>query len=200
MLPDILSERLRLVAITPPLMHMDSSVLRSLLNADVPSAWPPEHWEPHVFDFMQRQYVQTPWAAGWNRYVLLRAKRPILIGTLGGFPRTESEAEIGYSMLGSWQCRGLATEGTRTLIQEILRNQRFETLTAQTLPGLIPSIRVLEKCGFHLVGPGDDEGTIRYRVSRAELPALIPQVEPCAPAQSESREHDSRRDFENRNE
>lgn len=166
--PDILTERLRLVAITPPLMDMDPAVLSGLLNAEAPSAWPPEHWEPHVFDFMRRQAIETPWAAGWNRYVLLRAKRPILIGTVGGFPRSGSEAEIGYSILGPWQCRGLATEGTRAIIREILQNERIEALTAQTFPALIASIRVLEKCGFQPAGPGDDEGTVRYRVRRQD--------------------------------
>ena len=92
----------------------------------------------------------------------------MLIGTVGGFPRSESEAEIGYSILGPWQRHGLATEGARAIMQEILRNERIETLTAQTYPTLIASIRVLEKCGFQPAGPGDDEGAVRYRVSRQD--------------------------------
>lgn len=168
MLPDILTERLRLVAITPRLMRVEPAALSVLLDAEVPSSWPPEHWELHVFDFIERQWLQTPWAAGWNRYVLFLGEHPVLIGTVGGFPRTQSEAEIGYSILSPWQRRGLATEGIRALMQEILTNERIETLTAQTLPNLIASIRVLEKSGFHPAGPGDEEGTVRYRISRQD--------------------------------
>jgi [ribosomal protein S5]-alanine N-acetyltransferase len=166
--PDILTQRLRLVAITSPLMRMDSTILSGLLHAEVPSAWPPKHWEPHVFDFMLQQQNRTPWAAGWNRYVLLRGEAQVLIGTLGGFPRTETEAEIGYSILDSWQRRGLATEGVRALMQEILRSECIRTLTAQTLPELRASIRVLEKCGFRLAGPGDEPGSMHYRIDRPD--------------------------------
>ncbi|HTV15632.1 MAG TPA: GNAT family protein [Acidobacteriaceae bacterium] len=170
MIPDILTERLRLVAITPPLMLMESVILSALLDAEVPDSWPPEHWEPHVFDFMRKQQIRTPWAAGWNRYVLLRSPKPVVIGTLGGFPRTETEAEIGYSILSSWQRRGLATEGTRALIREILSLERIQTLTAQTFPSLPASLRVLEKCGFRFAGPGEEAGSVRYRIDRRDCP------------------------------
>jgi [ribosomal protein S5]-alanine N-acetyltransferase len=119
-----------------------------------------------------RQQNRTPWAAGWNRYVLLRAGTQVLIGTLGGFPRTETEAEIGYSILDAWQRRGLATEGVRALMQEILRSECIRTLTAQTFPELRASNRVLEKCGFRPTGPGDEPGSVRYRIDRPGSPAL----------------------------
>jgi RimJ/RimL family protein N-acetyltransferase len=33
---------------------------------------------------------------------------------------------------------------------------------AETLPGLVPSIGVLEKLGFSLIGDGSEPGVIRY--------------------------------------
>ena len=48
----------------------------------------------------------------------------------------------------------------------------IEQVTAETLPGLAGSIRVMEKCGMRFVGEGTPEGdvrTVRYAVSRAEF-------------------------------
>ncbi len=166
--PDIFTERLRLVAITPALLRMEDDALSMHLRAEVPGIWPPEHWEPHVFDFLEQQYQKAPETIAWNRYVVLTAERPVLIGTLGGFPHTESEAEIGYSILQPWQQRGLATEGLRALMREIFCNSAIRSITAQTFPHLTASIRVLEKSGFCRDGFGNEEGTIRYRLWRPD--------------------------------
>lgn len=171
---DILTDRLCLIAITPPLMTLETATLRRLLRADVPSAWPPEHWEPHVFDFMRRQQIEHPQTAVWNRYVLLRSDPAVLIGTLGGFLKSPAEAEIGYSILPPWHRQGLATEGTRALIRQIFGSPSVRTISAQTMPGLIASRRVLEKCGFAFAGPGDEEGTIRYCLHRQSAAQAVP--------------------------
>ena len=164
--PDLLTPRLRLVAIVPALLRVEGDVLAQGVGAEVPPLWPPEHWEPHVFDFFDEQYARAPYAMAWSRYVVTRAEPATLIGTLGGFPRTETEAEIGYSILPPWQRQGLATEGLLALMEEIRKRESVETFTAQTYPHLIASVRVLEKCGFVLAGAGDDEGTVRYRRGR----------------------------------
>ena len=171
---DILTPRLRLAAITVERMRADpahsrrltdSTRFADLLDADIPPSWPPEHWEPHVFDFMEKQYAEHPHTLGWNRYVILRSEST-LIGTLGTFQRSETEAEIGYSILPPWQRMGLATEATLAHIAFLFENRSLETLIAHTFPHLTPSIRVMEKCGFQPDGPGDEEGTIRYRLLR----------------------------------
>jgi [ribosomal protein S5]-alanine N-acetyltransferase len=95
-----------------------------------------------------------------------REQPSILIGTLGGLPRTETEAEVGYGILPPWQRQGLATEGLLALLEEIRRRKSVLTFTAQTFPHLVASVRVLEKCGFAQAGAGDEEGTVRYRRGR----------------------------------
>lgn len=164
--PDLLARRLTLVAITSNLLRLDAPELSRRLNAEVPDLWPPEDWEPHVFDFLEKQFNNAPHTIGWNRYVILRSPSPILIGTMGGFPRTETEAEIGYSILEPWQNQGLATEGLRVLLREVFRSANVTAVSAQTIPHLVASVRILEKCGFTLVGPGEEEGTVRYRLER----------------------------------
>lgn len=164
--PDILTPRLRLVAIVPALLRLEGAALAQSVGAEVPAAWPPEHWEPHVYDFLEEIYGRAPYAVGWSRYVVTRKEPATLIGTLGGFPRTATEAEVGYSILPLWQRQGLATEGLRALMDEIRRSDSIQTFTAQTYPHLVASVRVLEKCGFALAGAGDEEGTVRYRRAR----------------------------------
>jgi [ribosomal protein S5]-alanine N-acetyltransferase len=171
---DVLTPRLRLAAITIERMRADpghaprltdSTRFADLLDASIPPSWPPEHWEAHVFDFMEKQYAQHPHTLGWNRYVILRSGS-ILIGTVGAFAHSESEAEIGYSILPPWQRMGLATEATLAHIAFLFKNHPLESLIAHTFPHLIQSIRVMEKCGFQPDGPGDEGGTIRYRLRR----------------------------------
>lgn len=161
--PDILTPRLRLVAITPSLLRMESTTLAQRVGAVLPEMWPPEHWEPHVYDFLEELYARAHYAIAWTRYVMTRTVPATLIGTLGGFPRTDEEVEVGYSILPPWQRQGLATEGLLALMDEIRRRKDVRTLTAQTYPQLVASVRVLEKCGFILEGSGDEEGTVRYR-------------------------------------
>ena len=169
-LSDIATPRLRLVAITVEMIHADaahSSHLSQLIDAQVPPSWPPEHWEPHVFDFLEKLYSQSPHTIGWNRYVVLQSER-LLIGTLGAFPRGETEAEVGYSILPPWQRMGLATEGVLALLTWLFQNNPLQTVIAHTFPHLTPSLRVMEKCGFQPAGPGDEAGTVRYRLDRNE--------------------------------
>ena len=172
---DILTERLRLLAIVPALMRMEAHILRDLLHVEVPECWPPEHWEPHVFDFMKQHFQQVPKSAAWARYVVLQSGTPVLIGTLGGHLRAETEAEIGYGILPPWQRRGLATEGTRALMDLIFQDDAIQSISAQTYPHLTASVRVLEKCGFAPAGDGDEQGTVRYRFMRpTPWPAASP--------------------------
>jgi RimJ/RimL family protein N-acetyltransferase len=184
---DIVTERLRLAAITSDLMRVETATLSQLLDVDVPDIWPPEHWEPHVFGFLEQQYRKAPQTAAWNRYIIFLAEKPaeepvpkpVLIGTLGGFLRTESEAEVGYSILPPWQRRGLATEGLGVLIQKIFDDAAIHSITAQTFPHLTASIRVLEKSGFRHDGSGDEEGTIRFRLQRSSSPTSPKMPRSC---------------------
>jgi len=170
MIPFVLvTPRLRLVTITPEMMSADearSTHLSTLLSAEIPDIWPPEHWEPHVFSFMREQFLHYPHTVGWNRYVVLKRLRPTLIGNVCAFPRSKSEAEIGYAILGPWQRRGLATEGVLAFTKELFRLPSLRSITAQTFPNLTSSIGVLRKCGFQLIGPGEEEGAVRYRLQK----------------------------------
>ena len=170
---DIITPRLALVAITPESLRSERSgdgLLGTITNAHVTLEWPPEHWEPHVFELPLKRNADDPTEVGWHRYVALRHtdKSRTLIGTLGGFRKAErpEEFEVGYSVLQGFQGQGYATEGTRALIDWALASSSLKTISAQTFPSLPKSIRVMEKCGMKFVGAGDEERSVRYQWQR----------------------------------
>lgn len=168
---DLKTQRLRLVAITPAMLKADEAAdgsLSRMLGAEVTAEWPPEHWEPHVHRFIEKQYLEEPRTRGWNRYVLLPNERGAtlpytLIGAVGGFPKLEGDVEIGYSTLPSFQRKGYGTEAARALVDWLMTQKDVHSVSAQTYPRLIESMKVMERCGMTYVGPGEDEGTVRYR-------------------------------------
>ena len=167
---DLTTKRLRLVAITPAMLKAEDAAdgrLAKILGAEVPADWPPEHWEPHVYHFIARQYEEDRRTRGWHRYVLL-PKDPgwVLIGAVGAFPKLQGDAEIGYSTIGSYQRQGFATEAAQTLVDWLLTQKNVQSVSAQTYPSLPESIKVMERCGMKYVGPGEDEGTVRYQRRR----------------------------------
>ena len=166
LLPDLRTQRLTLTAIMPASLRLSHSDLSRHLVAEVPAIWPPENWEPHVFDFFDKHYAQAPHTIAWNRYVIVHSPTPIVIGTIGGFPKSPCEVEVGYSILDPWQRQGLATEALIALMKEIFADSRVHTICAQTFPHLLPSVRVLEKCGFQHLGSGEEEGSLLYRLHR----------------------------------
>jgi RimJ/RimL family protein N-acetyltransferase len=171
---DLKTQRLRLVAITPAMLNADQAAdgsLGKILGAEVTPEWPPEHWEPHVYQFIAKQYEEEPRTRGWNRYVLLAngpggATRYTLVGAVGGFPKLEGDVEIGYSTVPSYQRKGYGTEAARALVDWLLTEKDVNSVSAQTYPRLPESIKVMERCGMTYVGPGEDEGTVRYQRRR----------------------------------
>ena len=168
---DIVTSRLSLIAITPEMLLSEkNSDGRSgeLIQCVIPGNWPPIDWEPHVLDFLLTQFAEHPEQLGWCRYVSL--VRPdedrTLIGTLGAFTRAirPSECEIGYSILAPHERQGLATEGTRALIDYLRCDPQLSSVIAHSFPSLPASIRVMEKCGLVFDGEGEEPGTVRYRL------------------------------------
>lgn len=176
---DIRTPRLDLIAITPEsllIQQRNSATMRAELgvamDAEVPGEWPPEHWEPHVFDYLLNLFTESSEAIGWCRYLALRhEKGRTLIGTVGsGFPKPETgEAEIGYGILPSWQRNGYAPEAVATMLPWLQSRRAIRAFVAQTFPYLRGSIRVLEKSGFQHIGPGFEEGTILFRRECTDL-------------------------------
>ncbi len=169
---DLETGRLRMVAITVAMLDAErrnDGSFAGLIGAKITGEWPPEHWEPHVLDFIQKQTENDARTAGWNRYVLLKGRiweKPVLIGAVGGFVKPRGDVEIGYSTLPEYQRRGYATEAARALVEMLFADETVTSVSAQTFSTLPESIKVMERCGMGFVGDGDDPGTVRYRKSK----------------------------------
>jgi [ribosomal protein S5]-alanine N-acetyltransferase len=171
-IPDIHTERLHLVTLTPELLDIQENsphTLATLFGATIPSRWPGSDWEPHVYTFMRAQFRDNPHTIGWHRYILLPESNTLtMIGTLGSHPKGPNEAEIGYGILEPWQSKGYATEATRALLNHLFR-LGLQRIRAQTFPHLPQSLRVMQKCGMKPAGSGEEPGAICYAIEREEF-------------------------------
>lgn len=150
------------------------SQLQALLGAQVPDTWPPEFYGAGAIDYtidrLTRDGEPPEW---WFHYFVRRAtpdESAVAIGA-GGYkgPPRDGSVEIGYSVLPEYRRRGYASEATAGLVTRAFDDPGVQRVIAHTLPELIPSIGVLEKCGFRYVGAGPEDGSVRYEVSRFRL-------------------------------
>src|SRR5262245_15697507 len=113
------TERLELVPATAEMVRAEMDDRRrfaALLGAVVPDSWPPPLNDRNSMEWAARFLEADATAGGWGCwYVLLldgAVGAPLAIGTLGckGRPTEDGTAEIGYSLVPSYQRRGYATE------------------------------------------------------------------------------------------
>jgi|HubBroStandDraft_1064217.scaffolds.fasta_scaffold85564_2 ribosomal-protein-alanine N-acetyltransferase len=163
--------RLDLIGAEAVLLRADAAgrqALAAAVAADVPTHWPPEHHDQGVIDWVLWSLEVNAPAAPWHFYYLLLREPRTLIGTCGfkGAPDADGRVEVGYSVLEQFRCRGLATEAVRALMQAAFEAGASE-IAAETYPSLLPSLRVMEKCGMILVGAGSEPGTVRYGLRKS---------------------------------
>lgn len=150
----------------------DSARLARLLQAELPDNWPPPLNDENSKTYTLNYLKQNPDAAGWAAWyfvlpaALNKKGRVIGIGGFTGKPSKQGIVEVGYSVIPDHQRSGFASEALAALIDWAFSHQEVQLVTAQTLPALVASIRVLEKNGFHLDGPGSEEGVIHFTRER----------------------------------
>ena len=162
----IATSRLRLVPMTVALLEseaQDTWQLGEALGGRVAADWPPEHWDSAVRAHIVAQLTAKPETIGWHRYILLAGEPALLVGCLGAFPCASGDVELGYSVVESYQRRGLATEAAQGLTNWLLGQAAVHSVSAQTFTTMPASIKVMERCGMRFVGQGDEDGTVRYR-------------------------------------
>jgi [ribosomal protein S5]-alanine N-acetyltransferase len=151
------------------------AALAERLQAVVPPSWPPELYDRRAMEFarcyLRDNLVGRQWTF-W--YMLLRhgTEGTTAIGICGfkGAPSQDGTVEIGYSVLGDYQRCGYASEAVAALVAFAFGHAEVQRVAAETMPDLTPSKRVLQKNGFHQVGPGHEAGAIRYVVERPDPP------------------------------
>jgi RimJ/RimL family protein N-acetyltransferase len=149
----------------------DRARFAELLDAEVPSGWPPPLNDKGSMTWFTEYLEANPDAVGWVAwYFLLNTptRKSIAIGN-GGFkgkPDATGTVEVGYSILEEYHRKGFASEAVGALIHWAFSHENVTRIIAHTFPDLQPSIRVLEKCGFACVGKGTEEGTVRFQLLR----------------------------------
>ena len=168
------SKRMTLVAATVPLIEADlegHAQLAESIGAQVPDNWPPDLYERSTMKFALQQ-LQNPAEHGWSFwYLLTRLSQEAEVFGICGFKGRPDEAgsvEIAYSVLSQFRNQAYASEAVFRLVQWAFSHQNVRQVTAETLPHLLQSIKVLEKNGFIHTGPGSEYGVIRYAVQRPD--------------------------------
>jgi RimJ/RimL family protein N-acetyltransferase len=116
--------------------------------------------------------LADPAEQGWSFWYLVGKveEQPFVLGLCGfrGRPDESGSVEIAYSVLPQFRNQGYATEAVERLVTWAFSHQSILEVTAETLPYLEQSIRVLKKNGFIHAGKGSEQGVIRYAVQRPD--------------------------------
>lgn len=163
------TDRLRLTSATVELLTLELENRDQFFQAlGVPANddWPPLFYDAAATTFVRDRLRQFPAESAWWTWYVVSKKSPAVVGTVGlKGPLSEiGELEIGYSMVEPHQRQGYATEAVLGLIQWGTAHCAVQRYSAHTLPELVASQRVLEKCGFGCVGPVGDGSEIRYEL------------------------------------
>lgn len=167
--------RLELIPATLEILKSDRgdrAGLGRLLNAAIPTGWPPPLLEDAVIAEFIRIQEKTSDSAFCCWYWVLTGtgkNTRTLIGSGGtaSLPGSPDTVLVGYTVLEEFQGRGYATEAVRHMIPVIFSRPGIRKILATTYPNLRPSIRVLEKNGFVPTGnsgsgSGMEEGTLAF--------------------------------------
>ncbi|MEK7671519.1 MAG: GNAT family N-acetyltransferase [Bacteroidota bacterium] len=145
--------------------------LADLLGVAVPANWPPPLYDQPAIEFTLKYLKENPDAKDWIFwYIVLREPEPIAIGITGfkGKPSSDGTVEVGYSVCNQFQRNGYASEAVGALIKHAFSHNEVQRVIAETLPDLMPSIKVMEKNGLKFIGQGSEDGVIRYELKRED--------------------------------
>ncbi|MBC7542930.1 MAG: GNAT family N-acetyltransferase [Candidatus Sericytochromatia bacterium] len=169
----ITTSRLELIALSLAMAQVpvtDKAALATMVDGTVAEQWPPEQMDEDAQRWLTEQLTVDPDQEEWLLWYLVHTEgtERRLIGTVGfkGRPDADGTVELGYSVVPAYQRQGLATEAVLDLIDWALADRTVKRIVAETYPHLTPSIRVMEKCGMTLLGPGSAPGTVRYGYDR----------------------------------
>lgn len=166
----IITERLELLRAAPDSVSAarnDIPKLGRLLGASVPASWPPDLLDRDALEWTLRAMADPAFDPRWGMFWILLREPRTLVGVAGfkGHPR-DGAVELGYGIVSDRQRRGYATEATRALVRHAFTSLGVTRVLAETLPGHLASIGVLDKCGFTFIGNGSEPGVMRYELVR----------------------------------
>lgn len=172
----MITERLELIPLTTKLCDAEAQgrdAVGRALRVRVPASWPPPVFEPDDLERLHRRLERDPASHAWTLYYLVlrtavTAAPRELLGIAGylGPPSAEGVVEIGYAIAAEYQRRGYATEAARALTTRAFADATVRAVMATTYATLVPSIGVLRKAGFALIGRDIASGLLQYEHRR----------------------------------
>ncbi len=139
-----------------------NEILAKKINVSIQEDW--SEFGIGVFQYSLDKIIENDDENGWWTYFPIHKNDNKLIGSGGykGKPTPEGTVELGYEIAPNYRNQGLATEMTKALIENALKDIRVKNIIAYTLGHENASTTVLQKCGFvkinELIDP--DEGLV----------------------------------------
>lgn len=143
------------LAIVEAVMLGEREAAERLIGATLPVAWPGRALVERAFSASIEAIRADPERRLWGDRVMIARNGPRrVIGSVvfHGAPGEDGSVEVAYGVEQESQQQGYATEATRASVVWALAHEGVQVVRATTPSWHNPSRRVLEKCGFTMVG------------------------------------------------
>jgi ribosomal-protein-alanine N-acetyltransferase len=168
--PEIRTERLRLVALTLNQLKLYADAPHQLeqelgfrVSHDTVTSPLRRAIDMKVHKMERAAEPEHPWYTYW---LIVIAEQSYGAGLAGfkGLPNACGEVEIGYGIDPACRNEGYTTEAAKGLIDWAFQDPRCTSIAADTGKTNVASNRVLEKLGMHVYGETDD--ALHWRLDR----------------------------------
>ncbi len=103
--------------------------------------------------FLQNGFLRSCVDNGFGYYIVRTTPNRVPIGICGFLKKPKLDnPDFGFAFLPDYYGQGYAIESCRAVLDYGIRSFDFSVLDAVTMPDNKPSIRLLEKLGFHQRG------------------------------------------------
>ncbi|MEZ4300751.1 MAG: GNAT family protein [Polyangiaceae bacterium] len=143
------------VAIVEAVLTDRRQQVEALLDARLPNAWPGRALIERAFWASLDHIRANPEVRLWGDRVMVTREAPIkIVGSVvfHGAPSEGGTVEVAYGVEEESQGQGYATEAVDASVAWALDHPGVKAVRATTPPWHMPSLRVLEKCGFQKIG------------------------------------------------
>jgi RimJ/RimL family protein N-acetyltransferase len=113
-------------------------------------------------------YVDPRLHAWYTYFLLVQASDCQAVGVCGfkGAPSMTGSVEVGYAMHEAYRNKGYMTEAVRALVQWAFTQPDCNRVIAETLRTNLPSQKVLQKAGMHLIRAA--ENMLYWQIEKAQ--------------------------------
>jgi ribosomal-protein-alanine N-acetyltransferase len=118
-----------------------------ILGATLPVEWP----QPDLLDVLPLQAAASAEAESFGVWLMIERESLSVVGDIGflGPPDEAGSIEVGYSVIPNRRRRGYATESAAAIVEWALSQPNVQAVVAGYDRDNAPSIRTLERLGFH---------------------------------------------------